>query len=110
MSYIGRPGRPTITAPTNYELKETTIILAWDPPPDNGGDMNLRYRVQYKEVIGGTAKEETFPDSTDTQFRLPGLRRGITYRFRVYAINKGGVGEPAEVQYFVIDVKGMSGL
>lgn len=81
--------------------------MAWDPPPDDGGDSDLRYRVEYKEVVGGTAKEETFPDSTDTQFRLPGLQSGITYRFRVYAINKGGVGEPAEAHYAIMVAEGM---
>lgn len=96
-----RPGRPTITAPTTRQLKENTIILAWDPPPNDGGDSEIRYQVQYKEVIGGTAKEETFPDSTGTQFRFPGLKSGVTYRFRVYAINRGGVSEPAEAHYRV---------
>lgn len=104
-----RPGRPTITAPTTRELRETVIILAWNPPPNDGGDSNLRYRVEYREVIGGTAKEETFPDTTDTQFRLPGLKRGVTYRFRVYAINRGGVGEPAEAHYSIDDGPAVSG-
>ena len=63
--------------------------------------------MEYKQVVGGTAKEEIYPDTTITEFRFPNLETGITYRFRVYAINKGGMGEPAEAHYTIVSAEGM---
>ena len=79
------------------------MVLKWRRPTNDGGDSNLRYRVAYTEVKTGKdqGKATNVTGLTVTQYTVRGLKPGVTYKFQVFASNRGGESEPAEEQYLV---------
>ena len=89
----GLPGRPAITY-TEPEV-ETSFTLTWRAPSYNGGDSNLKYKVEWrkKPVTEDTvAKEED--NIGDLSLTIEGLERSAEYEFKVFAKNSEGYGEP----------------
>ena len=89
----GLPSRPAIT---NKELEvETSFTLTWQAPSDDGGDSNLKYKVEWrkKPVTDDTvAKEED--NIGDLSLKIEGLEGSAEYEFKVFAKNSEGYGEP----------------
>ena len=89
----GLPGRPAITN-TKLEV-ETSFMLTWRAPSNNGGDSNLKYKVEWrkKPVTEDTvAKEEE--NIGDLSLKIEGLEGSAEYEFKVFAKNSEGYGEP----------------
>jgi hypothetical protein len=84
------PGAPTslLTSPSNGQES-----LSWTAPADNGGSAITDYLVEYKLSTEPTIWT-TFNDgvSTGTSTNVTGLTNGLTYNFRVSAINTIGTG------------------
>ena len=96
----GLPSRPTIT---NKEFEvETSFTLTWQAPDDDGGDSNLKYRVEWrkKPVTEDTvAKEED--NIGDLSLKIEGLEGPAEYEFKVFAKNSEGDGEP-DTRTFIV--------
>jgi Fibronectin type III domain len=75
-------------------LKHTgsTVGLAWIAPADDGGQVVSDYVVQYS--VDGGLTWVTFNDgvSAATSVTVTGLSSGVTYKFRVAAVNPVGQG------------------
>lgn len=69
-------------------LNGTTATVSWAPPTSNGGGKVLFYVVQ-STPSGLTC------NATKTSCTLPGLARGRSYVFNVYAVNTSGRGQAA---------------
>lgn len=91
---FGEPGKPTVleVVPGN-----STLDLSWSAPSDDGGAQVEDYVLQFSMNNGSTWSTwalYTDPNnSTLTQHTLTGLINGNSYKLRVAAKNKAGVGE-----------------
>lgn len=78
----------------------TQVSLAWTAPVSNGGSAITGYNVQvatsaggaYANVGSGSCAPTTANVSTATTCTVTGLINGVTYYFKVAAINSLGVG------------------
>ena len=86
------PGAPTIgTATSGYEL----ATISWTAPAYNGGSPLTGYIVT--PYIGFFAQPSQTFNSTGTIQTFTGLSNGVTYRFKVAAINGIGTGPTSKV-------------
>ena len=84
LTVLGRPEAPR--APRVEEVRSGTVVLAWDPPADNGA-----------EITGYTARSGK-GDSTEcasTTCTVTGLKNDVVYNFTVTATNDVGESEPS---------------
>lgn len=79
---------------------EGQVVLTWDAPANDGGRSITDYIVGYKESTAGAYN--TFVDgvSATTGATVTGLTAGISYDFRVAAINGNGTGPYTVVTNF----------
>jgi len=85
------PGTPVLTA------LDASVSLVWAAPSFDGGAPVTDYRVEYAPVSAGVIGAwVTFDDgvSTNRTATVTGLTNGMTYRFRVSAVNSVGTGLP----------------
>ena len=89
----GLPGSPAIIN-TEFEV-ETSFKLTWEAPSDNGGDSNLKYKVEWrkKPVTEDTVAMEE-DNIGDLSLTIEGLEGSAEYEFKVFAKNSEGSGEP----------------
>ena len=87
----GAPGQPIIYKPEfDTEITETSFTLKWKRPDDTGGDDDIEYIVRYREE----PKNETPGPWKEVktwrlEYDVEDLEQN-TYRFEVFAQNKGG--------------------
>ena len=77
------------------EIFKTTCVVTWKSPEDNGGCPITGYNLERRVV--GTKRYLTLNKKplTELTMNVMDLSEGMEYEFRVYAINKIGVGEPS---------------
>lgn len=74
-------------------VSKDSCVLTWQPPDDDGGSPITNYIVEKKDSKG----EEWKPVSSTiagTSFKVPKLKEGSKYEFRVMAENAMGVSPP----------------
>lgn len=76
--------------------------LSWIAPTNNGGRVVINYKVEYSANGGSTWTTYAKPASKITFITLTGLINGISYIFRVSAINSIGTGSPSLVSDAII--------
>ncbi|CAG0918476.1 unnamed protein product [Notodromas monacha] len=86
-----KPGCPEIV---DWDVDR--VDLKWDAPKSNNGAPITSYIVEAKEKLTGSWEEIHISESSECHTRVPGLREGHTYLFRVRAVNKAGPSEPSE--------------
>ncbi|XP_010223082.1 PREDICTED: myomesin-3 [Tinamus guttatus] len=90
----GAPGSPLNVK--CHDINKDCLIVSWVPPSDNGGSPILGYYVERCDA----GSEDWVPcnEAPVRTCRLPvlGLAAGRTYRFRVKALNKAGIGLPSK--------------
>lgn len=86
----GKPGTPELE---DWDVDR--VDLKWEPPKDDGGAPITGYVIEKKEKLGHW-EEAVVTDSPVPKARVPGLKEGGTYQFRVRAVNKAGPSEPSE--------------
>jgi hypothetical protein len=88
------PGAPSNVTATN---EEGQINLSWTQPTANGGPAVTDYRIEYK--LSSASSYTIFADAenTTTTASIPNLTGGMSYDFRVSAINTNGAGAPSQV-------------
>ncbi len=81
----------------NGTAGEQQVTLTWNAPATNGGLTITDYRVSYKE--DSDSLYSVFADgvTATTGATVTGLVAGITYDFRVEAINANGAGPAADI-------------
>ncbi len=88
---------PTIVAPgPPVDLMATAddgqVDLSWAPPADDGGSTVTSYQLSWYTNTSGAVDTRTINGTT---FRHEGLENGLTYHYKVAAINAVGVSEPS---------------
>ncbi|XP_047649756.1 myomesin-1 [Phacochoerus africanus] len=81
------------------EVRNTSLVLQWKPPIHSGRTPVTGYFVDMKEA---NAKEDHWRGLNEaalknTYLKVQGLKEGVSYVFRVRAINQAGVGKPSDL-------------
>ncbi|KPJ16777.1 Twitchin [Papilio machaon] len=87
------PGKPSV--PTIEDWDVDRVDLKWEAPKNTGGAPITGYIIEKKEKFGQW-QEALVTTTPECKARVPELREGNTYQFRVRAVNKAGPGEPGE--------------
>lgn len=77
------------------DIKQTSAMLSWTPPENDGGSEILHYVVEKREIdrkTWATVKAEVEKDKIP--YKVSGLTPGAEYYFRVTAVNEYGSGVP----------------
>lgn len=77
------------------DIKQTSAMLAWSPPDNDGGSEVTHYIVERREIdrkTWATVKAEVAKDKVP--LKVNGLMPGTEYYFRVTAVNEYGPGVP----------------
>ncbi|XP_054439381.1 myomesin-1 isoform X2 [Pteronotus mesoamericanus] len=81
------------------EVRKTSLVLQWKPPIHSGRTPVTGYFVDVKEA---KAKDDQWRGLNEAAIenkylRVQGLQEGVSYVFRVRAINQAGVGKPSDL-------------
>ncbi|RKH43918.1 glycosyl hydrolase family 18 protein [Corallococcus sicarius] len=82
---------------------DASALVTWTVPPKDGGSPLLYYVVRCVPECGGA-----LVTAPDTQAMIRGLNNGITYVFKVAAVNAMGEGESSVETELVTPQAGMS--
>uniref|UniRef100_A0A8B9FVF1 Myomesin-1 n=1 Tax=Amazona collaria TaxID=241587 RepID=A0A8B9FVF1_9PSIT len=99
---IAVPGPPHDV--TCSEVRQNSLVLLWKEPVYTGRSPIVGYYVDMKET---EAKEDRWKSVNEKPLqnkylKIGGLKRGVSYVFRVRATNQAGVGKPSDVTSPVI--------
>ncbi|XP_020602436.1 neural cell adhesion molecule 1-like isoform X3 [Orbicella faveolata] len=93
------PGKPRITN-TELEVDVEDFIVTWSAPLYNGGDDNLKYRLEWRMKPITDDTEEGIEDNiAETQFKITGLEHSEEYEVKLFSINQQGLSE-ADIKTF----------
>lgn len=74
-----------------------SLVLSWRPPFADGGSNVNNYLVEIREKSGDDTEWRLLSGSTTrTTLKVPRLKTGMDYAFRIKAENRFGVGKPLE--------------
>ncbi|KAJ9595175.1 hypothetical protein L9F63_013533, partial [Diploptera punctata] len=86
-----KPGTPDIV---DWDVDR--VDLKWEAPKSNGGAAITGYIIEKKEKFSSSWDEILTTTTPACEARVPGLKEGNQYQFRVRAVNKAGPSEPSE--------------
>ncbi|XP_047381836.1 myomesin-1 [Sciurus carolinensis] len=81
------------------EVRKNSLVLQWKPPLHSGRTPVTGYFVDIKET---KAKDDQWRGLNEAAIKnkylkVQGLKEGVSYVFRVRAINQAGVGKPSDL-------------
>ncbi len=85
------------SAPQNLRVSgvgDGFVNLAWDPPSNNGGSSVTNYEIHRGTYSGGEVYYTTISSSWTT-FANTAVTNGVTYYYKVKAVNAIGTGDPS---------------
>jgi len=93
---LGVPSVPLSLSALN--TTDNRVDLSWNTPSSSGASAITDYLIEYK-LASEPTNWTTFDDgiSTNTTANVTGLTNGLSYNFRVYAINARGASDPSSV-------------
>ena len=88
----GLPGQPVNL---DFSVKDSNLIIRWEPPSYDGGSEILKYHVSVRE---GDNEWQTVAvvGAPTTYCKMVNVVSGIKYYFRICGENKNGKGNSAE--------------
>ncbi|MDH3501823.1 MAG: fibronectin type III domain-containing protein [Nitrosopumilus sp.] len=88
----------TPTGLTATAISQSRIDLSWSAPVDNGASALLGYKIESK-----TNNESDYSvlvtntGTVTTVYSHTGLTAGMTYQYRIFAINSSGQSDPSDI-------------
>src|SRR3990172_7922309 len=92
-SSITLPSPPTNLSAT--KVSQTQVNLSWNAPSDNGGSAITGYKIEEKVGTGSFTVIVANTGNTNTSYSRTGLTAGMTYTYKVSAINSVGTSAPS---------------
>ena len=80
------------------DIKPTQLLLAWEPPVNDGGTPITSYVVSSKLAYQLYRSENRIGTTKETQYLVKDLQEGQRYLFYVYAQNEIGNSKALEIQ------------
>ncbi|XP_041084630.1 immunoglobulin-like and fibronectin type III domain-containing protein 1 [Polyodon spathula] len=80
----------------------TTLSLSWSKPSTDAGDEAKGYYVEVMPEDSGTWLRYNSSPTNTTSYTIKGLKSMQMYFVRVIAVNDGGLGEPKELDNYII--------
>ena len=101
------PGKPTITnTETNVDVN---FIVTWRKPDEDGGDPNLKYRLEWrKQPIDDNTEVGKEENIKETRFKITGLEYESEYEVKLFAVNSEGDSEADTKDFKTIQSPGKS--
>jgi predicted phage tail protein len=96
---FGKPDKPG--QPKVLDWDKDHVDIEWTPPKKDGGAPITGYIIEKKPRFGNWEKACEV-SNFKPEARIPNLKEGEEYEFRVIAVNKGGPGEPSEPSAAVV--------
>lgn len=96
---LGAPGRPIIYSPEGGLLEEDEFTLKWRRPEDDGGDSNIKYKLEYRVERKGSDGPWKTIETEKEEAKISQMDNQETYKFVLVAINKGGESEKV-IKYY----------
>ena len=87
----GKPGTPEIV-----DYDSDFVVLTWNRPEQDGGSPIIGYVIEKKDKYTPSWEPCADVEGNDPTVKIPDLIEGLTYEFRVRAVNKAGLGEPSD--------------
>jgi len=87
------PNSPSGLAAT--AVSSTQINLSWTAPSNNGGSTITGYKIEEKNGTGTYSVLVANTGNTNTSYSRSGLTTGVTYTYKVSAINSIGTSNPS---------------
>lgn len=85
------PGTPEAT-----DWDKDHVDLRWTPPTKDGGSPITGYVIEKREKGSPRWTKAGETKGPDCKGRAENLEEGVTYEFRVRAVNAAGPGQPSE--------------
>ncbi|XP_078378792.1 neural cell adhesion molecule 2-like isoform X2 [Oculina patagonica] len=104
MSAYCPPSGPFNITNTVTWLNTTSFMLRWTRPPQDGGDPDLKYDIEYSKANseGKFVHWNSRKGIEGQEYNVTGLARGSRYEFRVFVSNIAGrKREPASKEFNV---------
>ncbi|NXR59904.1 TITIN protein, partial [Rhadina sibilatrix] len=94
---IAKPSPPV--NPEAVDKTKNSVDLSWQPPRHDGNGKIIGYLIEYQKVGDEEWKQAnlTADSCPETNYKVTGLTEGLTYKFRVKAVNAAGESDPAHV-------------
>jgi len=93
------PGSPT---QVEGQAGNSSILLSWIAPENNGNSIIINYKIEYSINSGNTWTILSKESSRALFYNITGLTNGLSYIFRVSAINAVGTGNPSQVSDSIV--------
>jgi len=90
-----KPGPPRDVHVTG--TADNSVSLSWTPPKDDGGSEVTQYIVEKREALRMSWQPAATVSARDKSTTVSGLDQGVSYIFRVSAVNAVGTGPPDEL-------------
>ena len=88
------PGKPRITN-TELDVDVDDFTVTWSAPLYNGGDDNLKYRLEWrKKPITDDTEVGIEENIAETQFQITGLDYSEEYEVKLFSVNRQGSSDP----------------
>ena len=88
------PGKPRITN-TELEVDAEDFTVTWSAPLDDGGDDNLKYRLEWRmQPITDDTEVGIEENIAETQFQITGLESSEEYEVKLFSVNRQGDSDP----------------
>lgn len=101
----GPPSGPFNITNTVTQLNATSFTLKWTRPPQDGGDPDLKYDIEYSKASseGKYVHWNSRKSITGQEYNVTGLEGESRYQFKVFVFNIAGrKREPASKEFNVI--------
>ncbi|KAF2361287.1 Fibronectin type III [Trinorchestia longiramus] len=78
------------------DMAETSLVLHWQEPLEDGGSPITSYTVERRTAMKKAWQKIGQTSENVTHFECLNLKKGYTYFFRVFAVNVAGQGPPLQ--------------
>ena len=96
MQFLDTPSAPTPPFEIS-NVTESSATLRWNRPESDGGSPITGYIIERKEANKKAWQKIAQTEASVYECEVTGMKKGVSYYFRVMAINEVGQGPPLQL-------------